>query len=366
MLSSLKIGTDKGLPVKIGDSDRYLSIAIFGKPGAGKTALLSNWWMTDSLFKTAKVLIDPSGNFAREAYAMSDGYYCSLEHPIGINPMLDGATPDDTADNLIECINQVVKLSTDNVQLTVRMRYGLRDAIVWCCEHNQYRLDAVIDYLINRSKLHHETKASIIDRLSLFIQDKRMKKILCEVDPIAWRDIAENGKTFILDCHGMSQDKMIFLGTLVTHGIKSYLRSSKGPFHPLILYIDECHNFINPNYFTILKEGRKYKVGAILATQDFTAMPQDLTGVILSNVGTLVSFRVGFKEASMLSREFPSIQTSQLQFLEKYHCAYRTPKAEGICKTMPPPFVRPKDIEQPKVAEQAEWDWFDIGGPCPE
>jgi Ni2+-binding GTPase involved in maturation of urease and hydrogenase len=63
MISSLKIGSEGGLPVKIGDSDRYLNIGVFGKPGVGKTALLSNWWMTDSLFKTAKVLIDPSGFF---------------------------------------------------------------------------------------------------------------------------------------------------------------------------------------------------------------------------------------------------------------------------------------------------------------
>jgi type IV secretory pathway VirB4 component len=355
----------RGLPAKIGESDRYLNVAVFGKPGAGKTALLSNWWMTDSLFKTAKVLIDPSGFFAQEAYAMSGGYYCSIDHPIGINPMLDGETPDDTADNLIECINQVVKLSTDNVQLTVRMRYGLRDAIVWCVEHSQLRLDAVIDYLKTRSSLHRETKASLIDRLNLFIQDKRMHQILCEADPISWKDIAENRKSFILDCHGLSEDKMIFLGTLVTHGIKSYLRSSRGPFNPLCLYVDECHNFINPNYFTLLKEGRKYKVSAILATQDFTAMPANLTGVILSNVGTLVSFRVGYKEASLLSREFPTLQTQELQFLEKYFCAYRTPKNEGVAKTMPPPFVKLKSIETKGISKDEEWGWFTIDGSCP-
>lgn len=366
MLSSLKIGSSNGIPVKISDSDRFLTIAVLGQPGKGKTSFMSNCWMTDSLFKTGKVLIDPSGFFAQEAYSMSGGYYCSLETPIGLNPMLDGLTPNDTADNLIEVINQVVKQSTENVPLTVRMRAILTEAVVWCCEHGQYSLDAVVDYLKSRCQGHPETRQGIVDRLNMFIQDPRLRKILCEADPISWKDIADNGKTFILDCHGMSQDKMLFIGNIVTHGIKSYFRCSRGPFNPLALYIDECHNFINPDYFTILKEGRKYKIATILATQDFTSMPNDLVGVMLSNIGTLISFRVGFKEANMLSREFPSIQTSQFQFLEKYHCAYRTPKSEGICKTMPPPFVRPKEPGQAVTYEDVKWDWFDIEGPCPE
>ena len=360
MIAHLKIGNSK-VPVKVMENERYEHIFIAGKPGVGKTALLSNMWRQDCLFPTAKVLIDPSGFFAQDAYAMSGGIYCSIDNPVGINPMMDDYHPDDIADNLIECINQVVELSTDNVQLTVRMRSVLREAIIWCIENNRRRLDSVVDYLKNRGNGHAETRQSLIDRINMFIQDKRMHAILCEAPPINWEDIIENKRTFILDCHGMSEDKMIFLGTLVTHGIKSYLRySRKTEFKPLALYVDECHLFINPNYFTLLKEGRKYHVSAILATQDFANMPKQLTATILSNVGTLLSFRVGFMEASLLSREFPSLQTADLQQLPKFHCAFRLFKGEGICRTLAPPFIKKKKPETVELfKEKFKCGWFD-------
>lgn len=367
MLNSIRIGLDKGLPVKIGESDQFRGMCLMGQPGAGKSSLIERIVQSHCSFGKLRpgiVVVDPSGSLAQNVYSLAGGYYVSLEHPIGLNPMLDGATPNDVADNLIEVINQVVKQSTENVPLTVRMRSILTEAVVWCCEHNQYTLDAVVDYLKNRCQGHHETRQGLIDRLNMFIQDPRLRKILCEADPVSYKDIADNGKTLIVDCHGMSQDKMLFIGNIVTFGVKTYFRSSKGPFNPLVVIIDECHNFINSNWLTLLKEGRKYKICPILATQDFTSMPQDLVGVMLSNIGTIISFRVGFKEATMIAREFSSIQAQDLQTLEKYFCAYRTPKSEGICKTIPPPFVKPRDINQPEACREEDFDWFTVEGPC--
>jgi len=367
MISHFRIGnTPEYMPVKISEGERYKHIFIAGMPGVGKTAMLSNMWMQDCLIPTAKVLIDPSGFFAQDAYSMSGGIYCSIDNPVGINPMMDDYHPDDIADNLIEAINQVTKLSTENVSLTVRMRSILREHIVWCIENNRRRLDSLVDRLKN-GQGHAETRQSLIDRINMFIQDSRMNTILCEAPPINWEDIIENKRTFILDCHGMSEDKMIFLGTLITHGIKSYLRySRKTEFKPLALYVDECHLFINPNYFTILKEGRKYHVSAILATQDFINMPRDLSGTILSNVGTLLSFRVGFNEASLLSREFPSLQTKDLQSLPKFHCAFRTVGGEGIAKTLPPPFIVKKKVLSPPIPKGNDigFKWFTLEESC--
>ena len=246
------------------------------------------------------------------------------------------------------------------------MRSILREAIVWCVNNNRRRLDSVVDYLKNQAQGHGETRQGLIDRINMFIQDKRMNEILCELPSISWEDIIENKRTFILDCHGMSEDKMIFLGTLVTHGIKSYLRySRKTEYQPLAIYVDECHLFINPNYFTILKEGRKYHVSAILATQDFANMPKQLTATILSNVGTLLSFRVGSVEASLLSREFPSLQTKDLQLLPKFHCAFRLFKGEGVCVTLAPPFIKKAKPPVTEVFKECfKNEWFTVEESC--
>lgn len=236
----------------------------------------------------------------------------------------------------------------------------LREETVWCLQNGRKRLDSLVDALKNHSRAHAETRQSLVDRLNMFIQDKRLFQILCEAPPIDWEDIIENKKTFILDCHGMSEPKMMFVGTLVTHGIKSYLRySKKTDFKPLVLYIDEAQLFINPNYSTILREGRKYRVSAIIGTQSFAAMPKNLTDTVLATVGTLISFKTGFMDASLLSREFPSLQTKDLQSLPKFHCAFRTVYGEGIAKTAMPPFVKkakPKPVEVFK--EQFKNEWF--------
>jgi hypothetical protein len=218
----------------------------------------------------------------------------------------------------------------------------LREETVWCLQNGRKRLDSVVDAIKNHSRANAETRQSLIDRLNMFIQDERLFKIICEAPPIDWADIIENKKTFILDAHGMSEPKMIFLGTIVTHGIKSYLRyAPEGyKFKPLALYIDEAQLFINPNFSTILREGRKYRVSAILSTQSFSGIPKALTDTILATTGTLLSFRVGFMDASLLSREFPSLQTKDLQSLPKFWCAFRTFKGEGVCKTLAPPFIK--------------------------
>lgn len=87
MMASLRVGnTADYAPVKITEGERYKHIFIAGMPGVGKTALLSNFWMQDCLIPTAKVLIDPSGFFAKDAYAMAgkNAIYCSLDSPRGL------------------------------------------------------------------------------------------------------------------------------------------------------------------------------------------------------------------------------------------------------------------------------------------
>jgi hypothetical protein len=133
MIVPLRIGRDKDYkPVMVKPEHRFLHEIIIGATGTGKSNTLKNHIFQDSLIPVAKILIDPSGSFAEEAYAMSkNALYCSLDNPIGINPLALPYHPDDIADIVIEAINQVITVLTQNVLLTVRMRSVLREAIVW-------------------------------------------------------------------------------------------------------------------------------------------------------------------------------------------------------------------------------------------
>ncbi len=366
MITRLKIGNNVKtyMPVYVKDIDRFLNMLVIGRPGVGKSVALLVWWLADCLYRIAKIAIDPSGSLARDLYSASKGKarFCSLDHPLGLNPLLEPYTPIQLADNLIEIINQVVSLTTSNARLTSKMRKILTDAILWCLEHGRPSLEAIRDY-IAAQKGDAETRDGIVARLGLLVSDDKLRKIICAPETINWQEFIRDGQSLILDCFGMSRDKMIFTGCLITHAIKSYFRYTRvKEYRPLVMYIDEAHNFINQNHLDILKEGRKYRLSAVLCAQDLATIDQTLVKVMLSNIGTLVAFKCGYREASLLAREFQTLDASALQFPDKYTCAYRTPEEEGIAKSQRPPFVKALPVRStPKREEQAfGLQWFPL------
>jgi hypothetical protein len=358
-LPRLKIGLDDCVPVYIRDKDRYTSILMMGKSGSGKSSLISYWWEQDCLYRIAKVLIEPSGFLARDCYSISRGraYYCSLDNPISINPMQGPYSADQISDIIAEAVNQVIAMTAPNTSFTVKMRAILDRAVKWCLKNNRRNLLAVLDYIINL-KGDGETRDGIIQRLNFLLNDERMQPILCGNESVEWGKLIENGETFILDAFGMSREKMIFAGNLISQGIKNYFRYERPKeYRPLSLYVDECHLFVNYNFMDILKEGRKYKLGTVLSTQDFATIDDKLARV-MCNVGNILSYRLGAREARIVGAEM-DCPASELQFLEKYHVAYLTPQGRGIAKAPRPPFVKTLELKkvEPKRKSQG---WFNL------
>lgn len=355
-LSRLKIGLNMEY-VPVYTADRYTGIIMLGKSGTGKSATITNWWAQDSFYPYAKILLEPSGFLARDCYSICKGraHYCSLETPVSINPMQAPYEPNQISDNIAEALNQVIQLTTPNTSFTVKMRSILDRAVKWCLGNNRRNLIAVKDYITNLSG-DNETRDGIIQRLNFLLNDERMHPILCGSRSIEWGRLIDKGETFILDAFGMSREKMIFTGNLISQGIKNYFRYERpSVYKPLALYMDECHLFVNFNVMDILKEGRKFKLGTVMATQDFAVIDEKLARV-MCNVGTILSYRVGAREAHLIAREL-NCPAWVLQFLEKYHLAYLTPKERGIAKAPRPPFFKKLEVKKEKPREQSK-GWF--------
>ena len=356
-LPRLKIGFDVEIKMPVYVTDRYLHLLLMGKSGAGKSTSISNWWEQDHYYKNAKVLVDPSGFLAKDCYSISGGRYCSQDHPISINPMKAPYTDSQISDIIAEAINQVVSVTTPNQNFTVKMRGILDQAVKWCLNHNRKSLLSVLDYVINQQG-DKETRDGIISRLTFLLNDKRMEKLLCGNDSVEWGELIKKRQTFILDCFGMSKEKMVFAGSLVAHGINSYFRYSRpAEYFPASFYLDECHNFISASLSDILKEGRKYRLSCILATQDFAVIEERMARVML-NVGNIVSYRLGHREAAFVAREL-DIPNQDIQFIEKYHVVYLTPKGRGMAKAQRPPYFLPKEppvaVEPQRKAIKPSW-----------
>jgi hypothetical protein len=308
----------------------------------------------------ARALVEPAGFFAKEAYALSHGnaLYCSLDTPISLNPLAQPYQENQIVDNICESINQVMLLSTSNLMLTARMHNILQEANIYCLRHDRKSLINVRDYIAQGKQ--DVTTEGILARLDFLLSDPRLNEILCGPNPIEWGAFTKSRRAFILDCFGMSRERMLFAGNLVSQGIKNYFRYERpSEYYPLALYIDEAHCFVNPNLFDVLKEGRKFKLGCVLSTQDFALMGEKLSRIML-NVGNLLAFRVGYKEATLMAREM-RLKAEELQFLPKYHLAYKTLDKVGMVKAPQPPLVKPLTIKKAAPPKRPEWfGWFPL------
>ena len=79
---------------------------------------------------------------------------------------------------------------------------------------------------------------------------------------------------------------------------------------------------------------------------------------IMLNVGNIVAFRLGSREAGFISKEMDA-SVSDLQFVEKYHFHYLTPEGRGLAKAYPPPFIKPKEITVMKKPTM-KISWFPL------
>ncbi|MBD3360769.1 DUF87 domain-containing protein [Candidatus Peregrinibacteria bacterium] len=112
------------------------------------------------------------------------------------------------------------------------------------------------------------------------------------------------------------------------------------------LYVDEFQNFATESFATILSEARKYRLNLTMANQYIAQMPDEVREAVFGNVGSLLSFQVGFDDAEYVSQQFgEEVLPSDLVSLSKYH-AYMRLLIEGMTSktfslvTLPPPVLK--------------------------
>jgi hypothetical protein len=124
---------------------------------------------------------------------------------------------------------------------------------------------------------------------------------------------------------------------------------------PFYLYVDEIHNFLTLSFANILSEARKYGLYLILTHQYIEQLDEEIRSAIFGNVGTLITFRVGARDAQFLKNEFnPVFDETDLISLPNHHIYLRL-MINGVTSrpfsaiTLPPPKV--KTSHKTKVIE---------------
>lgn len=73
--------------------------------------------------------------------------------------------------------------------------------------------------------------------------------------------------------------------------------------NPVRVYIDELENFGMRDLESILAEGRRFKLHAVLAHQTLAQLSPKMRSLILGNVGTKLIFRTGREDSATLSKD---------------------------------------------------------------
>src|ERR1043165_5408387 len=120
----------------------------------------------------------------------------------------------------------------------------------------------------------------------------------------------DTGRLFIanLSKGSLGHEKANLLGSLIVtqFQLAAMARSNRpeAERRDFYLFIDEFQNFSTDAFASILAEARKYRSCLILSHQYIDQLPPVIRQAVFGNVGTLISFRLGYSDAEIMEKEF--------------------------------------------------------------
>src|SRR5882762_10077660 len=331
-------------PFGISAADQRQHIYIIGKTGSGKTTLLRNLIIQHITLGHGVGLIDPHGDLAEELLdhippkrADQLVYFNpgDLEFPIGLN-VLANVAPDNrhlvasgivsafkgiwrdswgprleyilynAVSALLDCRNATLlgvnRILTDD-QFRAKVIRQVKDPFIrafWAEEYEGYD-----------ERFKREAIAPIQNMIGEFLLNPVVRNILGQVKTkVSIPFIMDNERLFIanLSKGNLGHEKANLLGSLLTTQFQlaamarsNRLEEERRDFY---LFIDEFQNFSTDAFASILAEARQYRSCLILSHQYIDQLPLPIRQAVFGNVGTLISFRVGYSDAEIMEKEF--------------------------------------------------------------
>ena len=344
--------------------DRRSHIAIIGKTGTGKSALLQNIVCQDIRAERGGALLDPHGDLVRavlrcvpdsrrQNIAILDAADPSLRYRF--NPFA-GITPSQRALAAAGLVEVFKKIWSDD--WGPRLEHLLRNVVFTLLERPDSSLadipqlladrtfrsavvanieDAVVKgFWTNEFEKYSPGFRSVVvaplqNKIGALLTDPTLRRILTE--PGEWLDlrrIMDQGDFLLvsLDKGRIGEGPAATLGSfLVSHMALSAVARSDTPEserRDFGIVLDEFQTFTTLSVATMMAELRKYRVGMVLANQHLSQLDPAIRDAVFGNAGTIVSFRVGGADGAFLAREFaPTFAGEDFISLPLYHIYIR-------------------------------------------
>ena len=328
----------------ISAEDQRQHVYVIGKTGSGKTTLLRNMILQHIELGHGVGLIDPHGDLAEELLnhitprRAGDLVYFNpgdIEFPVGLNPLANVA-PDDrhlVASGIVASFKAIWRDSWGP-----RLEYILYNAVSALLDRRNATLLGVNRMLTDddyRKKVIGQIKdpfiqafwaeeyegyderfkreaiAPIQNKLGQFLLNPVVRNILGQVrKKVDIPFVMDNRRIFIanLSKGRLGHDKANLLGSLLTTqfqlGAMARADTPENERRDFYLFIDEFQNFSTDAFASILSEARKYRLCLVLSHQYIDQLPLSIRQAVFGNLGTIVSYRVGYTDAETLENEF--------------------------------------------------------------
>lgn len=362
--------------------DRRLHMYAIGKTGTGKSTMLENMIINDIQNGRGVAVIDPHGELINHILdfvpneRIKDVIYfnpADSDWPIGFNP-LESVDPDlknIVASGVVGIFKKIFGQSWGP-----RLEYILRNAILALLDYPDSTLLGVMRVLVDKEfrklvvaqikdpvvkdffvneynqwdqKFRLEAIQSIQNKVGQFLSSSSIRNIVGQPkSTFDIRSAMDQGKILLIDLSigKIGEDNAALLGSLLITKIQlaamQRVDIPEKDRRDFYLYVDEFQNFATDSFAVILSEARKYHLNLIMTHQYIAQMPEVVSQAVFGNVGTIISFRVGSSDSSILAKELePVFEANDLVNLDNYHI-YIKMAIDGVTRpafsaiTLPP------------------------------
>ncbi|NDK09889.1 type IV secretion system DNA-binding domain-containing protein [Candidatus Gracilibacteria bacterium] len=373
----------------ISPDDRRRHMYIIGKTGMGKSVLLENMIMDDIHKGRGVAVIDPHGDLAEGIIGLIPKSRTNqtiifdpsdTDWPIAFN-MLENISDDQrsfVASGLVGIFKRIFGESWGP-----RLEHTLRNTILALMEYPNTTLISIplmltsevfrakvvkkiTDPVVKKFWTHeygkltpqqrNETAGPILNKVGQFLSSTILRNVLGQPkNSFSLRWAMDHKKIIIVNLSKgkIGEDASSLLGAMIVTKFQldamsraDIPESKRIDFY---LYVDEFQNFATDSFSTILSEARKYKLNLVMANQYIDQMTETVRGAVFGNVGSLISFQVGYNDSKMLAEAFAgNIEADDLMNQKKY-TIYIKELIDGMpspifsAVTFPP---HPKDEEE--------------------
>jgi hypothetical protein len=327
-------------------SDRGRHCYIIGQTGAGKSFLLQLLTLSDIYHDVGFAIVDPHGDYATDImkyipeYRLKDVIYMNpadREFPLAFNPMevTDPAMKDHISSELVGVLRRMFESWGPRLEYILRYTIlGLLDYpgatmldITRMLNEKDFRKKVireikdpvvksfwVTEFASWNDKFASEAVAPVLNKVGAFVANPLVRNIVGQKkSAFNIRQIMDEGKILLVNLSRgqVGEDNAAILGALMVTKIQlAAMSRADVPLsqrRPFYLYVDEFQNFATDSFAVILSEARKYGLNLTVANQYVSQMPEVVRDAVFGNVGTMISFRVGPGDATVLGKYYEPV-----------------------------------------------------------